>query len=71
MKKSILIQIYLLQGIFPASEVTLETFNWTSGEQLERAVFVDKTVQVLKISIKGGLSNEDVHLNYPNGKFTL
>ncbi|CAG2240489.1 unnamed protein product [Mytilus edulis] len=36
------------------SEVILETLKWTANEQHERAVFVDKTVQVLKISIKGG-----------------
>ncbi|XP_071136948.1 hemicentin-1-like [Mytilus edulis] len=57
----------VIQDLFPTSEVILETLKWTVNEQPERAVFVDKTVKVLKISIKGGSRLSDVDFCYPNG----
>lgn len=64
-------QTYFLQGLFPTSEEILENFTWINQEEQERAVFVDKTVQVLKISIKGGFRLADVDFCYPNGKFSI
>ncbi|VDI25535.1 Hypothetical predicted protein [Mytilus galloprovincialis] len=57
----------IIQGLFPTSEEILENFTWINQEEQERAVFVDKTVQVLKISIKGGFRLADVDFCYPNG----
>ncbi|VDH95009.1 Hypothetical predicted protein [Mytilus galloprovincialis] len=52
---------------FPTSEVILEYFSWISEENHTRAVFVDKSIQVLKIVIKGASRKDEIDFLYPNG----
>ncbi|CAC5399589.1 unnamed protein product [Mytilus coruscus] len=52
---------------FPTSEVILEYFTWSSEENHTRAVFVDKSIQILKIVIKGASSRDEIDFAYPNG----
>lgn len=46
----------------------LEYFTWKTEENQTRAVFVDKSIQILKIVIKGATRKEEVDFFYPNGK---
>ncbi|XP_063438527.1 von Willebrand factor A domain-containing protein 7-like [Mytilus trossulus] len=57
----------VIKEVFPTSEVLLEYFTWKSEENQTRAVFVDKSMQILKIVIKGATRREEIDFEYPNG----
>lgn len=49
----------------------MEYFTWKSEENHTRAVFVDKSIQILKIVIKGATRNDEIDFVYPNGKLVF
>ncbi|XP_071138743.1 von Willebrand factor A domain-containing protein 7-like [Mytilus edulis] len=57
----------VIEDLFPTSEVILEHFTWNREDNQTRAVYVDKSIQVLKIVIKGASRKDEIDFIYPNG----
>lgn len=57
----------LFQSIFPSVEVIINSYDWLSAVSDDRAILVDSSLTVLKISITGASTITDVDLYYANG----
>ena len=57
----------LFQGIFPSAETIINSYDWLSAVSDDRAILVDSSLTVLKISITGASTITDVDLYYANG----
>jgi hypothetical protein len=57
----------LFQGIFPTADTIVNSYDWLSAVSDDRAILVDSSLTVLKISITGASAITDVDLYYPNG----
>lgn len=57
------------QGIFPSSEVMIQSFPFPSSV-LDYYITVDSTVTVLKTSVSGTATENDVSLFYPDGRYS-
>ncbi|CAG2202385.1 unnamed protein product [Mytilus edulis] len=57
----------VIEDLFPTSEVILEYFTWNREDNQTRAVYVDKSIHVLKIVIKGASRKDEIDFLYPNG----
>ena len=55
----------VIEIIFPSSEDIIESYTW--GKSQDRTVYVDESIQVLKISIKPAGGEDDADFVYPNG----
>ncbi|XP_071140496.1 hemicentin-1-like [Mytilus edulis] len=53
--------------VFPTSEVLIETYEWKDNEVGHKHINVDGSIQLLKISIKGGSDERDIDFHYTNG----
>ena len=54
-----------LQIVFPSYEDIIESYTW--GESQSQTVYVDESIQVLKISMKEADAAGDADFVYPNG----
>jgi hypothetical protein len=57
----------LFQGIFPSADTIINSYDWLSAVLDDRAILVDSSLTVLKISMTGASAITHVDLYYSNG----
>lgn len=59
-RRNLMCHFYVFKDVFPVSEVLLDTYKWKKTDKSDKDIIVDESMQVLKISVMGGIRVTDV-----------